>query len=116
SRCASPSPADERRDRSLDWTCREIVQANIGEVKNRIHLALVQTTALTLSTAATLAAVTRITTTLIADEASHIYYTALILEELSVSFGPSNLRDLYVTEFRNFNRAISATASQQVLG
>lgn len=91
---------------SRDRINLEIVQINIGETKNRIHLNLIKSAALSHCPTSAQDITQQIGDRFIRDEIRHIYSTALILESLAKTTDAVTLRNIYIKEFCDLNAAI----------
>lgn len=85
---------------------KEVIYINIGEVKNRIHLKFLKQACQAKCPKSTYGEVTQRGENLIRDEIRHIYFTGLILEDLSAKFDQAEVLDLYKKLFVEFNNEL----------
>lgn len=84
----------------------EIIDINIGEVKNRVHLVLMRDAALRHAGPDRLELVRRVADRMVRDEVSHVFYTALVLQGFVGICHSQDLLQRYIERFASFNEQI----------
>ncbi|MES0020611.1 hypothetical protein [Mesorhizobium sp. M0036] len=84
----------------------EAIRINIGEVKNRVHLSLMQRWVMIYAPSQHSDQAKHLTDTLIRDEINHIIYTALVMNEAGGVDNPHLANEIYQLEFAAFNAQI----------
>ena len=99
----------EQIEMNISELIREISQINVGEVKNRFHLVLMKEASVRYSKEMeTFSLIKQNCNKLITDEVRHVYFSALIIENLSKSISQSQIESIYLKEFEIFNASIKS--------
>jgi uncharacterized ferritin-like protein (DUF455 family) len=81
-----------------------LVQMNMGEIRTRVHVALMAPILNALAADADREQVVRILNTLLSDEVRHIAYTARFIEKWSAGSTATAVAALYSRRLRDFNQ------------